>query len=108
MMTYLFDPAKAMEELTALETGWGGDVNARMAKKAAAWKAASDSNAAVEAAAQGSVDDTEIKKTTDSEAARTSETPVNRDAAAAPEPETASGPVAQPIAPVPNGGETPR
>jgi penicillin-binding protein 2 len=108
MMTYLYDPAKAMEELTALEVGWGGDVNARMARKAAAWKAASDPKAAVEAAAQGSVEDSEIKKTTESEAARTSETPVNRDAAAAPEPETASGPVAQPLAPVANGGETPR
>ncbi len=95
MMTYLFDPAKAMEELTALEAGWGGDVNTRMARKAAAWKAASDSKAAVEAAAQGSVEDAEIKKIAETEAARTSETPVNRDAAAAPEPETASGPVPQ-------------
>jgi penicillin-binding protein 2 len=97
-----------MEELTSLEAGWGGDVNTRMARKAAAWKAASDPKAAVEAAAQGSVEDSEIKKTTESEAARTSETPVNRDAAGTPEPETASGPVAQPIASAPNGGETPR
>jgi penicillin-binding protein 2 len=107
-MTYLYDPAKAMEELTALEASWGGDVNTRMARKAAAWKAASDPKAAVEAAAQGSVEDSEIKKTTESEAARTSETPVNRDAAAAPEPETASGPVSQPLTPDSNSRETPR
>jgi hypothetical protein len=56
MMTYLYDPAKAMEELTALEAGWGGDVNTRMARKAAAWKAASDPKAAVQAAAEGSVE----------------------------------------------------
>lgn len=98
MMTYLFDPAKAMEELTALEAGWGGDVNTRMAKKSAAWQAANDTRAAAEAA-QGSVEDAEVKKTAESEAAATSETPVNRDAAAAPEPETASGPVAPANAP---------
>lgn len=108
MMTYLYDPAKAMEELTALEAGWGGDVNTRMSKKANAWKAASDPKAAAEAAAQGSVEDAEVKKSTETEAARTSETPVNRDAAAAPEPETASGPVtATPAAPA-GTGETPR
>lgn len=93
MMTYLYDPAKAMEELTALEAGWGGDVNTRMARKAAAWKAASDPKAAAEAAAQGSVEDSEVKKTTEREAAQSPETPINRDAAATPEPETASGPV---------------
>ncbi|RJT21183.1 penicillin-binding protein 2 [Chakrabartia godavariana] len=92
MMTYMFDPAKAMEELTALEAGWGGDVNTRMARKSAAWKTANDPEAAAEAA-QGSVEDAEVKKTTEGDAARTSETPVNRDAAATPEPETASGPL---------------
>ena len=94
MMTYLYDPAKAMEELTALEAGWGGDVNTRMARKAATWKAASDPKAAAEAAAQGSVEDAEIKKKAETDDQREAGTPVNRDAAASPEPETASGPVA--------------
>lgn len=98
MMTYMFDPAKAMEELTALEAGWGGDVNTRMAKKSAAWKASSDPKAA----AQGSVEDSEVKKDAETEAARSPETPVNRDAATTPEPETASGPVtAAPTTPPP-------
>ncbi|MFM7029134.1 MAG: penicillin-binding protein 2 [Chakrabartia sp.] len=96
MMTYLFDPPKAMAELAALEENWGGDVNARMARKAAAWQAAGKSEDAVRAGAQGSVDDSEIRQSTETGAAQT---PVNRDAAAAPEPETASG--AQPAAPVP-------
>lgn len=109
MMTYMFDPAKAMEELTALEAGWGGDVNARMAKKAAAWKAANDPKAAAEAAAQGSVEDAEVKKDADTKAAQSPETPINRDAAAAPEPETASGPVTPASAPAPVAtGEPPR
>ena len=33
MMTYMFDPAKAMEALTALEAGWGGDVKTRSAAR---------------------------------------------------------------------------
>jgi penicillin-binding protein 2 len=36
-MTYLFDPAKAMATLTAVEAGWGGDIATRMAKKAAGY-----------------------------------------------------------------------
>jgi len=33
VMTYLFDPAKAMEVLTAMEAGWGGTPQQRMAAK---------------------------------------------------------------------------
>jgi len=98
MMTYMFDPAKAMEELTALEAGWGGDVNTRMAKKAAAWQSTSAQQSAAEAAAQGSVDDAEVKKTTETEAAAAG-TSVNRDAATSPEPETANTPESAPLAP---------
>lgn len=90
MMTYLFDPAKAMEELASLEAHWGGDVNTRMARKAAAWKKAANRGDAEKAAAQGSVDDSEIRRSTD--AGPASPTPVNRDAAALPEPETATAP----------------
>ncbi|MFM8500117.1 MAG: penicillin-binding protein 2 [Chakrabartia sp.] len=88
MMTYLFDPARAMEELTALEANWGGDVNTRMARKAAAWKSAGNSSEAAKAGAQGSVDDAEVRQSTQEGAA--APTPVNRDAAAVPEPETAT------------------
>lgn len=36
-MTYLFDPAKAMETLLAQEAGWGGDIKTRMAAKRASF-----------------------------------------------------------------------
>lgn len=36
-MTYLFDPAKAMETLEAQEAAWGGDIKTRMAAKRANW-----------------------------------------------------------------------
>jgi penicillin-binding protein 2 len=34
-LTYMFDPAKAMEQLSTLEAGWGGDINTRMAARQA-------------------------------------------------------------------------
>ncbi|MBC8038582.1 MAG: penicillin-binding protein 2, partial [Rhizobiales bacterium] len=37
-LTYLYDPAKAMEALEALEASWGGDINARMNADRARWK----------------------------------------------------------------------
>lgn len=40
VLTWLFDREKAMTRLAELEAGWGGDVAARMAKKAAAYNAA--------------------------------------------------------------------
>lgn len=36
MMTFLFDPAKAMETLARMEAEWGGDIAARMAAETAA------------------------------------------------------------------------
>ncbi len=39
VLTYLFDPAKAMDKLNALESGWGGDLQTRMARKAAMYAA---------------------------------------------------------------------
>lgn len=38
VLTYLYDKEQAMRRLEALESGWGGDINARMAAKAKAWK----------------------------------------------------------------------
>jgi len=40
VLTFLYDPAKAMERLAELEKGWGGDIPTRMAAEAARWKAA--------------------------------------------------------------------
>ncbi|MFD1611713.1 penicillin-binding protein 2 [Sphingomonas tabacisoli] len=40
IMTYLFDPDRAMKSLAEVEPTWGGDIATRMAAKAAAWKAA--------------------------------------------------------------------
>jgi penicillin-binding protein 2 len=90
MMTYMFNPTLAMEELLALEANWGGDVNSRMARKAAQWKAASQTGSAAKFGAQGSVEDAEVRQS--SESATITPLPVNRDAAATPEPETANEP----------------
>lgn len=45
-MTYLFDPAKAMETLEAQEAGWGGDIKTRMAAKRAGWIARAEPGSA--------------------------------------------------------------
>lgn len=45
-MTFLFAPDKAMETLTTLEKGWGGDLATRMAAKAASYKTTPDPVAA--------------------------------------------------------------
>ncbi len=39
VMTYLFDPAKAMDVLNSMEAGWGGTPQQRMARKFAAYEA---------------------------------------------------------------------
>lgn len=39
VMTYLFDPAKAMAQLEELEKGWGGNVQQRMAARYDAYAA---------------------------------------------------------------------
>ena len=40
IMTYLFDPDRAMKSLAEVEPTWGGDIATRMAAKAEAWKLA--------------------------------------------------------------------
>ena len=40
MLTYLFEPQRAMDTLQKLEPGWGGDIRERMDREAAAWQAA--------------------------------------------------------------------
>lgn len=40
VMTYLFDPERAMKSLAEVEPTWGGDIGTRMAAKARAWEAA--------------------------------------------------------------------
>jgi penicillin-binding protein 2 len=62
LMTYMFDPAQAMETLKGLEAGWGGDPGERMAKKTAAYMAANDPKAKVAVAAEGSVADEEVAR----------------------------------------------
>jgi penicillin-binding protein 2 len=39
MMTFMFDPAKAMATLETMEAGWGGDIRTRMAREATAYRA---------------------------------------------------------------------
>jgi penicillin-binding protein 2 len=40
ILTFLYDPEKGMAALEALERGWGGTLQQRMARKAESWKAA--------------------------------------------------------------------
>lgn len=40
ILTYLFDPTRALQTLATLEEGWGGGIAARMNAEAAAWQAA--------------------------------------------------------------------
>ena len=49
VLTFLFDRPQAMKRLHALEAGWGGNINQRMAAKATAWKAAQAPQAAAAA-----------------------------------------------------------
>ncbi len=44
-LTYLYEPAKAIATLEALESGWGGTIKQRMDRKTAAWALANDPNA---------------------------------------------------------------
>jgi len=53
VMTYLFDPPKAMEMLATLENGWGGNIEQRTAAKTAAWKAAQAGTPIVPADGEG-------------------------------------------------------
>lgn len=59
VLTYLFDKPKAMEALTALEEGWGGNITERMKRDERRWLAAqaakkADSPSATASAAGGS------------------------------------------------------
>ncbi len=51
VLTYLFDQEKAWAKLAGLESGWGGDLQTRMARKAAAYEAMSRSEPKSPAAA---------------------------------------------------------
>ncbi|RYY23115.1 MAG: penicillin-binding protein 2 [Sphingomonadales bacterium] len=46
VLTFMFDRPQAMKRLHALEAGWGGNINQRMASRAATWKAEQASAAA--------------------------------------------------------------
>ncbi|WP_380879903.1 penicillin-binding protein 2 [Sphingomonas sp. DBB INV C78] len=39
VLTYLYDPAKALDTLAKMEEGWGGNIETRMARDAAEWAA---------------------------------------------------------------------
>jgi penicillin-binding protein 2 len=83
VLTYLFDPEKGMAALSALEAGWGGNLQERMARKAEEWKAAAAAPAqpVPGATAPGNVSDT-----------------ANSSAPKTPPPEKSSAPAAQPEA----------
>ncbi len=68
LMEYMFDPEKAMATLKSLEAGWGGTPAERLARKSAAYIAANDPKIKA-AAAEGSVEDSEVEKKKAEEAA---------------------------------------
>jgi penicillin-binding protein 2 len=74
VLTYLYDPQKAMDALLALEAGWGGDIKTRMAAQSAAWMAANRSDAVP----SGSVDYSEVARKKEEEQKR--QVPAPRDA----------------------------
>jgi penicillin-binding protein 2 len=55
IMTYLFDPDRAMASLAEVEPTWGGDIQTRMAADAAAFKAAREGPPPAEQAAASNV-----------------------------------------------------
>jgi penicillin-binding protein 2 len=93
-MTYLFDPAAAMQSLEAEEQRWGGDIKLRMAKKTAIWKAAHNP----QAVDPSSVDDDEVNKTV-KEASEKEAAKAATDKPAEPAPEDAEPAKPQPSAP---------
>jgi penicillin-binding protein 2 len=74
VLTYLYDPQKAMDALLALEAGWGGDIKTRMAAQSAAWMAANGPDAIP----TGSVDYSEVARKKEEEQKR--QVPAPRDA----------------------------
>jgi penicillin-binding protein 2 len=94
IMTYLFEPERAMATLAGLERAWGGTPAERLKRKTAAYLAANDPNAKAAAAAEGSVEDAEIAKKKaeeeekkKKEAVTSSEAPVAQEAADSDTPE---------------------
>jgi penicillin-binding protein 2 len=101
LMTYLFEPERAMATLRSLEAGWGGTPAERLARKTSAYLAANDPNAKAAAAAEGSVEDAEIaKKKAEEEAEEkkkkdtqtSTEAPVEQEAADSDTPESKTPP----------------
>ncbi|WP_338465790.1 penicillin-binding protein 2 [Novosphingobium sp. ZN18A2] len=100
VMTYIFDPAKAMEALETLEAQWGGNVEQRMAAKYAAFAAKYGANAPKAA------DDAQVAETVadDNSPAAEPQTPQTTAASPAPEPTAtvAAPPAASATAPAVN------
>jgi penicillin-binding protein 2 len=95
VMTFLFDPAKAMEALDGFEKQWGGNVQQRMAAKYASYEAKYGTTAPKPA------DDAQIAKAVAGDNKPSSEPTAAQTAAASP------GPEPEPIAPSPTATVTP-
>lgn len=93
VLTYLFDPEKAMASLLDLESGWGGDIHTRMAKKRASWMAENDPATKATAA--------EAKAEAEAEAAAANASEANNSNAQSERKEAPKKPAAQPAAPPP-------
>jgi penicillin-binding protein 2 len=94
VMTFLFDPGKAMEALHGMESGWGGTPQQRMAARYRSFAAQYGVNAPKPA------DDDEIQRQVQSTdaAAEGPRSPVTEAAAPPPEPDADAAPTAAPTA----------
>lgn len=98
VLTYIYDPAKAMAALEALEAGWGGDIRTRMARKAAAWNAANDPAAAARAAEEATAaEDAANRSATNNSAAEADTTDTRRtETGSTPAPHSGTQPATSP------------
>ncbi len=95
VMTFLFDPAKAMQVLLEMEAGWGGTPQQRMAARYSSYEARYGTTAPKPAA-----DNPVAEADARAEAAGTRPQPEQTEAAA-PRPEDASAPAPAPAPPAP-------
>ncbi len=94
VMTFLYDPAKAMEVLTGMETAWGGTPQQRMEARYRAFSAQYGGNAPKPAA--DAEEEVERQGETADAAATAPRTAVTEAATPPPEPESTASPVPTP------------
>lgn len=62
VLTYLYDQGKAMEQLTSMETEWGGTIAQRMDRSLASWRATNEAKSAADARKAAAEQAADLKK----------------------------------------------